>query len=1325
MSRAEWVYVAPHRIRAGILAFPKPNNWKEIEELNMQRLARVFEFRGCVAFVGSGASRALVRDYPGWDGLVPCEKDFQKLEHDSFDETSVKELLALVAETSAKAHVSPTQAVQILQRLLGKDGKDGRKELFCKYIFKKFDSAAKAAEAQDEARGPADKSPFQALLDLPIRRFVTTNYDMEIERALEAKLGASNWNRKESSFEQDDIGKLSAFAVTLATKNRNMVFHCHGTIEKEKNRLQSASREQSRMVVTDDDYNYWYLAQNREVASFRTCLEIILQSNPVLFVGYTIGDVDLRRVLRKASLRWESGRLASNLFLLLGEGVNPAKEPGPIWCEAEQIRLGVNLLPYAYKTDPLGVELRKRQEECWQWRKKWRRQPLVRPRTGAPTGLLALPVVQDVSLLGRREATPSDDGILEILAKLFGWRKDLVAEESLPQTNTKLKTSDADTRPPENTQAIVALVAPRNSGKFVVGCQFVEQQIADHHHHGRPFRPIVLHGYHTQDFTGYVIGIGDALRAALVDVVPHKFAARSGQTDGNREQKRKENYRLLRFLATTLLGEGSQQMNGPRFLLLINDLDRVLGVRPSGPHAMRHSVAERFVRRLLYWNHILSAQGTKSLLRILITASHMPAITPGFQAEDAKAPWKTHVKWAVDNSSDVLDTGAPAGVLSFHTSAKRDCYKKPYQPILEVRLDERNLTRPFAPEVLGLVSQLSWELGREYSALVLAATHLTASYAMPPAALSKEESERRLKAMLEALQSNSSESGTRVVRHVIRALDADVKRQWPKARNKEDEKINKEARVCERLLGYLSCLTGPIDSEVFADLVACSTDATQPVSRDVVEFLIDLLTAAGLILVIRPVSNKDPGEVTYVAHSLVKRFFRLGPDYVPATWEMSQFPLHGLLSRGPFPSPLGSDSPKCLFEFLAREIWKHLDEVLSQGEKLTQDSKRMRSRMLALLDALRSNFAANSVPNWGQYRDYIDMLSVTIDLLRNVARCTGCDWQPGEEDISPSYPERWSSPRGIASAEEMIHLYNELGLSYYATGSAQDALNVWSLAFDWQKVVERLNPLQGLIYSQTLYSHIGMAYMQLGRMRTAAESFERAKRSACRIRNEDLQLRMDGMMARLEHFKGSIEKALQTYTRVIDRLEKLGNLRAQSYFMRHLAAVYVRLGNLEKAGELARKSMAIATSQKSRDLVAFSSEIEARILAAKGDPRAALRAYRMVLKESREMDTARLQADVELGMANIQLQLGDATAAQRRGVEGLKIANENLLVQRQVKALLVLGKAAAEAGEVDLARHTLQHASSLAAESQFLLSKRDAQEALAELGTGGLQPRTA
>ena len=96
------------------------------------------------------------------------------------------------------------------------------------------------------------------------------------------------------------------------------------------------------------------------------------------------------------------------------------------------------------------------------------------------------------------------------------------------------------------------------------------------------------------------------------------------------------------------------------------------------------------------------------------------------------------------------------------------------------------------------------------------------------------------------------------------------------------------------------------------------------------------------------------------------------------------------------------------------------------------------------------------------------MLSITIDLVRNYATASDEYWDPGCDQRDASGLEAWSTTQAIASAEEMLHLYNELGLAYYNIGAVQDALSVWDLAFDWQRAIAMIDADQGKMYAGTL-----------------------------------------------------------------------------------------------------------------------------------------------------------------------------------------------------------------------------------------------------------------
>ena len=555
----------------------------------------------------------------------------------------------------------------------------------------------------------------------------------------------------------------------------------------------------------------------------------------------------------------------------------------------------------------------------------------------------------------------------------------------------------------------------------------------------------------------------------------------------------------------------------------------------------------------------------------------------------------------------------------------------------------------------------------------------------------------RLRALLEVLASHVSERGTRVIRHIVRELDK-----------------GNQSRQYERLLTYISCFNTPIAETVLKGCAALVKKDLKLANMPDWQLLLKLC----LLERIRSAPGDEKNsERVYIVPSVVKRYCRtiLTGSHYP---DRRACGVHGLLSRGPFNNPGTGKRALRLFEHFStlafEQIahlyqWKAAAGSDSPGNPTPKEAKDARWFTRASLDILRSNFCCNSVPTWGSFRDYIDMCTTCLDNIKNLALVLGKTWSP-DEGVGD-----YLSEHGTASPEELLFLYNELGLAYYDEGSVQDALSVWGAAFEWQKALSRTDPEQSVMYAASLHSHVAMANLQMGRMDAATESIKHAQVAAHHTGNRDLETRLIGLLARVDHFRGNLPKAKLVYEQVIEELGGMGNRRAQSYFMRHLASLLIRLREYKKAEELARLSLAIAAGENSSDFVAFSRQLLGTIFDKMKLPKEAIKSYRIALEKARSLGIARLQADVLLGLASVQLDLGDSGAARDRAIGALKLANENLLVLRQIKALLILGKSIAESGDVRLGACYLSHAKTLASDAQFHLTEHDVEDALAAL----------
>jgi tetratricopeptide (TPR) repeat protein len=175
------------------------------------------------------------------------------------------------------------------------------------------------------------------------------------------------------------------FAVD-APGYRYGVLHCHGR----------SSQQESQLVLTTRDYQQAYLGKTQAQGRDRAAMELILSSNPVLFVGYGMREPDVLRPLREFAAQRQRGASELPLFALLDR--NECSELDRL---AFQQRLyvdyGVKVIWYPPVSDDTLVEtqapitsehnleqavdeLRNQSAEWWNlWRKK---PPLRRANFG-------------------------------------------------------------------------------------------------------------------------------------------------------------------------------------------------------------------------------------------------------------------------------------------------------------------------------------------------------------------------------------------------------------------------------------------------------------------------------------------------------------------------------------------------------------------------------------------------------------------------------------------------------------------------------------------------------------------------------------------------------------------------------------------------------------------------------------------------------------------------------------------------------------------------------------------------------------------------------
>jgi tetratricopeptide (TPR) repeat protein len=152
---------------------------------------------------------------------------------------------------------------------------------------------------------PHERDPLRLMLDLRISRFLTTNYDREIENLLAAEgltplSGAALDDAdgvepkdplapasRDMVFDSAHTGHLFAFAAH-ARRREATVVHLHGRASDPKS-----------LILTEEDYQKRYLAEHGNRNLMEDSLRAAFTSSPLMFVGSGVGEDDLVRPLRQ------------------------------------------------------------------------------------------------------------------------------------------------------------------------------------------------------------------------------------------------------------------------------------------------------------------------------------------------------------------------------------------------------------------------------------------------------------------------------------------------------------------------------------------------------------------------------------------------------------------------------------------------------------------------------------------------------------------------------------------------------------------------------------------------------------------------------------------------------------------------------------------------------------------------------------------------------------------------------------------------------------------------------------------------------------------
>lgn len=265
-----------------------------------------------------------------WVDLLPCATTL--IEKNTVDQNSLDVLNEMgTALRKLKDQFSASPAlpvdlrsfVSIFSYIVCREAR--RNSVFSTSLFSAMGALFSDEAGMDEVR-QFDLSANRPMIDpigvlfrkLRLRRFLTTNYDYELEQYLEhtgfsrhslSKPNNAAIDATRSLVEvRNSLGDI-AKSFTFNSKEPSSLFEFGaGTsgINWEIFHLHGGARDPSSLVVTEGDYQRTYLGNVQTRQVFDEALDLLFSGNPILFVGWGMREADILRPLREFVSNYKS-----------------------------------------------------------------------------------------------------------------------------------------------------------------------------------------------------------------------------------------------------------------------------------------------------------------------------------------------------------------------------------------------------------------------------------------------------------------------------------------------------------------------------------------------------------------------------------------------------------------------------------------------------------------------------------------------------------------------------------------------------------------------------------------------------------------------------------------------------------------------------------------------------------------------------------------------------------------------------------------------------------------------------------------------------------
>lgn len=1137
------------------------------------------------------------------------------------------------------------------------------------YFHFRHKNASEILRDEQSVISDEKRNQYIALLKLPIKKFVTPNYDLEIERALllTNKLPASDtFTSDKTDFSEEEIIKLTGnksfsqrskncrslaqFSISRYDESRHSVFHCHGRID-----------DVGSCVITEEDYQTWYLRENAKESDtnaipFRQTIDLTLDSNPILFMGFGLKDADLMRILRLITANSPVEKNRNPLFCLLYVGKN-------------EVANGIESFEANYKTKQKTAKWKNRleiEDECTALYIKY--------------GLHVIPVyVRD-----EQKDNPGCDAICSKIIKLHSkwrdwwdgimqkpkFRKPPTEEKQQPISyfHYRFKLDNFISQVDKTLFDRLDTILHIDRKKIYISTSHRKEQLKGDK---QPFAK----------YLAMIVGNGGAGKSWGVQKYLQDLEAKGWNVFfwssyyGNDVLTGIN--RLIEFFSADkdkiFLESLKDIVDNEDAVIVFDGIEKLLN--PNEENTEGESVSPEIK------NFFKVISNGKVKAKIILTSRILPTDLLINLNEKIKKEEERNLQGSedlMDLRSKILKTNIISAPKCWTEHLKKSGSDKFFDEFKE--LSEEDVST-ICSLVDGHVFGISLVRG--------IIKNLNAG--------PQSEFQEKIRSLIRNI------ANTPVDRRVQRVISESI-RSLQKASG-----FKGKDRFFQGFIERIALFMHPVRKEIaevcFDQLMESFDQLMESVETKSLHFeqVLKSFVEASLIQTIIIKSQEEH----YVVHPLVRSYIFETVHKSLFTSSLPSLQLPGFTSGREVVDPgalQGVNVSITIFNKLCESSKLHRKKADSKkASAKAEDYKVSVDMCRAAFSVLRSRFCSNTVARWGNYDEYLRLVVRLYDTAKEISTS---HWKHNEptnsgmkksvaEDFAPLYPD------------ELSWVYNEIGLVSRSMGNNLNASALWEQGYEISKLIDR--DREGRYLFQSNFS-LGTIYIYYGKLNYAKRYLNDALEIANKLENKKLANRVVGFIALTKYLQGNLEEADTDFKNACEGLTN--NQRARAVFYGYHGELMLKMGKLDEAQKKIEESRHLAESEYYPDLIEYSRLASAKLFFLRQQYADAQVAYQFVLAFAREKSIRQMEAEALSGLSRLSNELGDFQTARLRAVESLKISNEYLLSLHQTVGLIVLGKALMSGDQYQFGVSCMETARDLAKAQGYFLRFNEAEKEL-------------